>query len=140
MKRITAGLLAFVAIGLLASACDDEGSFRERRLGGYGGGNNPQCGQYTTCGTCTPALGCGWCFVNAQTGVCLDSTADCPSNAEGWTWDPPGCSGGAEAGVTRDGSVLADASVGGNGDATSGGGNDASPASDAGSDAQADGD
>ena len=136
MKRITAGLLALLAVGLLASACDDQGSWHERGMGGYGGGN-PHCGQYTTCDTCTPALGCGWCFVNAQTGVCLDITADCPTNAEGWTWDPPGCHGGAEAGATSDGStVLADASVRGDAATTI----DASVPPDASTDAQASGD
>jgi hypothetical protein len=46
---------------------------------------------YVTCGSCTPVLGCGWCF-NAAGGTCAPDPDSCTNASEfTWTWDPPGC-------------------------------------------------
>ncbi|MFO0674769.1 MAG: hypothetical protein U0235_34995 [Polyangiaceae bacterium] len=50
-----------------------------------------------SCGTCTPVLGCGFCFT-AGGGVCVDDPAACPRGSSGFTWEPSGCPG-ADAGV-----------------------------------------
>jgi hypothetical protein len=106
MKRLLAGVVSAVVLALFAGACDDS----PRYSYGYGGGrmsSNAQCGQYSTCGTCTPALGCGWCITGAGAGLCVDDPGDCPAATTlGWTWDAVGCRGGAS-----DASVLADARV-----------------------------
>jgi hypothetical protein len=110
MKRLFAGLTSLVLLAFVAGAgaCDDGPRRHEMRGGGYG---NPQCGQYATCGTCTPALGCGWCMTGASagasSGLCVDDPGDCPAATTlGWTWEPTGCHAG-----TSDASVLAEASV-----------------------------
>ena len=107
MKRLLAGAISAVLLALVAGACDD--SPRYDHGYGYGGrmSGSPQCGQYASCGTCTPALGCGWCITGAGSGLCVDDPGDCPAASTiGWTWDPVGCRGGAS-----DASVLADARV-----------------------------
>ena len=106
MKRLFAFAVSALLLAFVAGACDDE----TRRFDmGYGPrmGGNPQCGQYATCGTCTPALGCGWCFTGGANGLCVDDPGNCPvATTVGWTWEPVGCHGGSDA------SVLADASIG----------------------------
>src|SRR5512140_192389 len=104
MKRVFATLITATLLALIAGACDDEPRHRDY---GYGYGN-PHCGQYATCGACTPALGCGWCMTGGSAGLCVDDPGNCPAaTTVGWTWDPVGCHAG-----TSDASVLADASVG----------------------------
>jgi hypothetical protein len=116
MSRRIAVVLASVAstFVLTTSACDDDQDARHERLGG-------SCHEQTTCGACTPIVGCGWCFASPGRGAgfCADGPDDCPPDATGWTWDPPGCTGEADggalgdAGNAGDGShVFADASVG----------------------------
>ena len=72
MKRLLAGAISAVLLALVAGACDD--SPRYDHGYGYGGrmSGSPQCGQYASCGTCTPALGCGWCITGAGSGLCVD--------------------------------------------------------------------
>ncbi len=118
MKRLVVGALPvlLLALGLLG-ACDDA---PRHYPGGGGGGTahgSPHCGQYASCGTCTPALGCGWCATGATTGgpggLCVDDPGDCPAaTTVGWTWEPVGCHAG-----TSDAAVLADARVGTHADA-----------------------
>jgi hypothetical protein len=118
MKRLLVGLLSGTAIAVLVAACDDGPRGYES---GYGGGD-PRCGQYATCGTCTPALGCGWCMTGGANGFCVDSPGDCPPSTVGWTWEPVGCH------VVGDASVLAEASVGGDASAPTDAGRDAADA------------
>jgi hypothetical protein len=131
MKRTLSIAIVLGLVAVVASACDD-GMTDDGYGSGYGYGySNASCRAQTTCGTCTPVVGCGWCFIGSSTGVCVDGPDDCPSNSTGWTWDPPGCTTGGDAGhdaATEGGPhVVADASVG-NPDASDAGdeaGNDA---------------
>jgi hypothetical protein len=97
MDALRHGLAATLVGGLIAlliGACDD---------GEYGydqGARNVACGQFTSCDTCTPIMGCGWCYTGNGTGTCTDGPQDCsPEPGGGWTWDPSGCRVGAEAGT-----------------------------------------
>lgn len=81
---------SLIAVSL--AACSDSSS------GGYyapasGGGGGSYCSQYTTCGTCTPVQGCGWCFTTT-TGQCVSDPDQCASLPEfTWAWNPSGCPG-----------------------------------------------
>ena len=58
------------------------------------------CNQYTSCASCTPVLGCGWCDKNDGTGMCAEDPNDCAtSSVFRWTWDSSGCRVVADAGV-----------------------------------------
>jgi hypothetical protein len=61
------------------------------------------CGQFTSCATCTPVLGCGWCSMGSK-GACVDQPNACASAANFyWTWELDGCPGAADAGAAGDG-------------------------------------
>jgi hypothetical protein len=73
-------------IGLLA--CETSST------GWYTGSANgyATCAQATTCTTCTPIVGCGWCQMPDGTGKCVADPNDCESaKIFAWTWDPGGC-------------------------------------------------
>jgi Plexin repeat len=98
MKRTLAAALLVLGIAVPVAACngDDSGSSGVAYSGGSGYGGD--CSGYTTCGSCTPVEGCGWCF-NATSGVCTTDPDQCSSNSEfTWTWDLTGCPG-ADASV-----------------------------------------
>jgi len=64
------------------------------------------CGQFTSCDTCTPILGCGWCSAGSK-GACVDQPNACAGAASfTWTWELDGCpgagavDGGLDAGAT----------------------------------------
>ncbi len=86
------------------AACDDG------RWGYYGYGYGPNrpyiCSQYSSCGSCTPTRGCGWCSFKGG-GVCASDPDECGVNQFTWTWDPSGC--GAVDGTSQDGGVSTDA-------------------------------
>jgi hypothetical protein len=98
-SRTFTALLLACAVAVPLAACGDDSADSSYAYGGGGGsssgGTYGDCSQYTSCGTCTPVDGCGWCF-NATSGVC---TTD-PDNCLGadvseftWTWEPTGCPG-----------------------------------------------
>jgi hypothetical protein len=79
-------------VGLVA--CESS-SFRadleERHAGG-------SCRRATSCATCTPILGCGWCQLPDGTGRCVDDPNDCADEKVfTWNWDPAGCRTPADA-------------------------------------------
>ncbi len=88
MNRTYAATSLATAIALVLGACGDDNS------GGYsyGYGSATSCAQYTTCGTCTPVSGCGWCF-DSKGGVCTTDPNECAQVVSEftWTWDPSGC-------------------------------------------------
>jgi hypothetical protein len=50
------------------------------------------CREYTTCGRCTPVLGCGWCGNTTNSGGYCRSDPDlCPGSSFTWTWESSGC-------------------------------------------------
>jgi hypothetical protein len=87
MNRTYAAMILATAVALPLGACsgDDSGGY-------YDYGPPVGCGQYTTCGACTPVPGCGWCF-NATGGVCTTDPHACAqvTSEFTWTWDPSGC-------------------------------------------------
>jgi hypothetical protein len=102
MKRTATCALASCAIALLVGACDDQRGHHESY------GVDP-CQTFSTCGTCTPIDGCGWCF-SSGSGACLSSPDECATAYDGpviWTWDLGGCADIVVASPT----VAADASV-----------------------------
>ncbi len=113
LRHVLTGALALVAVALAIGACDD-GQYGYD----YGYGPNVACGQFTSCDTCTPIQGCGWCYTGNGTGTCTDGPQDCSMEpGGGWTWDPSGCRVGAEAGTSGPGPDAA-AARDGEGDAT----------------------
>jgi hypothetical protein len=90
MQRTYAAILLATAIALPLGACGDDSSGGG---GSYAGGGDPYgCQQFTTCGACTPELGCGWCF-HGTSGVCTSDPDQCAQVVSEftWTWDPSGC-------------------------------------------------
>jgi hypothetical protein len=60
------------------------------------------CQRHTTCGSCTPVLGCGWCTI-ADKGLCVADPDQCAAApAFQWTWELSGCP------PVPDGSAAAD--------------------------------
>jgi hypothetical protein len=83
----TALLSSMIAVTLGACGDNDDAAYS----GGGGGGYAAMCSAYTTCGSCTPVDGCGWCFSGAN-GACAPDPDSCTSATEfTWTWDPSGC-------------------------------------------------
>ena len=90
------------AFALLPAACFDDGGYDT------GPSYSPvYCGQFTSCNTCTPVLGCGWCSMGTK-GACVDQPNAC-ANVDNfyWTWELDGCpwtggaaDGGQDAGAT----------------------------------------
>jgi hypothetical protein len=85
-------ILALAIVGSLAAAvlgaCGDDSSGYYYSGGGYSGDS---CNGYTTCGSCTPVSGCGWCF-NRAGGMCAASPDECSNVTEfTWTWNASGC-------------------------------------------------
>jgi hypothetical protein len=63
---------------------------------GCGDGNEDPCRRYTSCGTCTPTQGCGWCD-----GACASGTSSGPFYGRcggSWSWTPAQCTGGGGGG------------------------------------------
>src|SRR5579883_2723767 len=96
MKRAFTGMIAAAAVVVAVGACGDDSA---SSWSGAGPAYNVDCGQYSSCGTCTPVVGCGWCFAASGTGFCASTPAACPGAPARWTWDPPGCHVAADAGV-----------------------------------------
>jgi hypothetical protein len=86
--------------------------------GGPAGGYSDPCQQFTSCGTCTPVLGCGWCWSGSK-GTCVSEPNEC-ANAPTfeWTWESAGCPAG-DAGATPDGGAKGDAGTTSDAGATS---------------------
>ena len=105
VKRALVGLLV-----LLATACIDAGN-------GGGGGNYSygpvDCRRFTSCDTCTPVLGCGWCQMGTK-GACVDQPNACAGVSNFyWTWELSGCPpapGGDAGGGAQSGGTPPDAS------------------------------
>jgi hypothetical protein len=93
VKKIVAAAMAAAAIALGACESDPGDSG-----GGYGYYRDG-CGQFASCGTCTPVNGCGWCFDSDGNGLCAASPDECATPAFSWTWNPSGCRVPAAAGT-----------------------------------------
>lgn len=84
-KMLAAGIALAVAVSL--GACDDgwQGppyySYPYQRV---------LCEQFTTCESCTPVLGCGWCSSSAGSG-CVRDPDRCGTESFNFTWNIEGC-------------------------------------------------
>lgn len=85
VKRAGMALL----FALLLPACFDDSGY----YSGPSSSGPVYCGQFTSCDTCTPVLGCGWCQAGTK-GACTDQPNAC-ANASSfyWTWELDGCPG-----------------------------------------------
>jgi hypothetical protein len=102
--------LAFLVAEVGCFSPDDGG-------GGYGAAprsrHDERCSRLTTCGTCTPVLGCGWCW-SGDKGLCADQPNDCAAEMSfDWTWEASGCpaegdGGASDAGTTPDAGTAPD--------------------------------
>jgi hypothetical protein len=93
MNRSFAGAILASFAALAVGACDSAASGGGASYAGSSssGGGGAFCGAYTTCGSCTPVSGCGWCF-NTAGGTCATDPDQCSTLKEfTWTWDPSGC-------------------------------------------------
>lgn len=86
MNRFLGAFLLAGTVAVAAGACDDSSA------GDYSGGGGDDCTAYTSCDTCTPVQGCGWCF-NGSGGVCASSPDECAAATSEftWTWNQSGC-------------------------------------------------
>jgi hypothetical protein len=97
-KRIIATALAAVVGGLAGSAC--EGHHHHEK--GERDRLEDACRQLTSCQTCTPVSGCGWCQTGVDEGTCAADPDECSGAAAfSWTWNPSACV------VTPDGAAPA---------------------------------
>jgi hypothetical protein len=121
MQRLFfASLVSLVSLG--AAACDWGHHHAVRVV--------DPCLSATSCGTCTPRPGCGWCASSAG-GRCLSQPNECSGAQFTWTWEPAACTG---SGLSGDGGQSArDAGWTSGSDAADG------PTSDATADASSDG-
>jgi hypothetical protein len=104
MKRFVAVILAAAGVATTVGACDDGNDYLLPPT-------RASCSEATTCGSCTPLLGCGFCFTK-NGGFCTDSPGDCPHASSAWTWDPSGCREHDRDDDGPDAHVLADAGIG----------------------------
>jgi hypothetical protein len=95
-SRLLAALLAASVIVVTAAACD------EGTVDGYYDRGRDPCGQYASCGACTPVLGCGWCTTGVGQGLCASDPDECASAPSfSWTWNASGCFAPADAGIVE---------------------------------------
>jgi hypothetical protein len=91
MKLRALGGLLFAGVAAASiGACDD--SFWNGYSSDTWDPNYDPCARYTTCGACTPVIGCGWCATNDHFGTCRSSPSTCPWSDFNWSWQPNGCS------------------------------------------------
>jgi hypothetical protein len=77
--------IAIPAVVLCACSSDDER---------YEHSHRPRyavdCSEFTSCGTCTPVLGCGWCQFEDGSGRCASGPSRCGETFR-WNWEPEAC-------------------------------------------------
>jgi len=93
MNRFLTGFTMHASLAAVVIACTGDEQI-------YGNPNIDPCSAYTTCGICTPVLGCGWCAAPGDHGACSSDPDTCAP--ESWTWNPSGCAGPAEPGLAPD--------------------------------------
>ncbi|HVU51400.1 MAG TPA: hypothetical protein VHL80_11970 [Polyangia bacterium] len=91
-------LASIVAAVCLVSCTDTSG-------GDYGpppgaGGERPHCERFTSCATCTPVLGCGWCQ-SGDKGLCTSAPNRCADAVSfSWTWELAYCPAAPDGGTS----------------------------------------
>jgi hypothetical protein len=95
MNRLLGAALLASTVAVALAACGDDSSDVGYAYGAGGSSSSggATCSAYTTCGSCTPVSGCGWCFTESG-GACATDSDSCGDASEfTWTWDPSGCPG-----------------------------------------------
>lgn len=84
---VASGLLFGLLFGLGACSSDEEhhGGRRSRQQPA------PTCAAQTSCGSCTPILGCGWCQYEDGTGSCATGPDACRDLSFRWNWETVDC-------------------------------------------------
>jgi hypothetical protein len=104
-RRFFVGLLFCGASAAFAAACDG-GRWGYDYVYPYGPGRAHVCSQFTSCGSCTPVEGCGWCAFQGG-GACVSDPDFCGANQFSFTWEPKGCA--AFGPQTEGGAAASDA-------------------------------
>lgn len=112
-RRFFVGFLLCGATAALVAGCD-EGRWGYDYVYPHGPGRAHICSQFTSCGSCTPVEGCGWCAFE-KGGACVSDPYFCGVSQFSFTPDPSGCAavgGGVKevGGATSDASLPMDAS------------------------------
>lgn len=90
MTRLLAAVLLASTIEVTLGACGENSADSGYAYGGSGVSSS-MCSAQTTCASCTPVLGCGWCF-SGGAGSCAPDPDSCSDASEfTWTWNPSGC-------------------------------------------------
>jgi hypothetical protein len=109
--RFLPATLLGLAIAVAVGACGDDSSNVGYAYGAGGSSYASTCSQYTTCGSCTPVAGCGWCF-DLGGGSCATDPDSCGDASEfTWTWEPSGCPGVDASVVPPDAAAWPEAST-----------------------------
>lgn len=98
MNRLAVGTLVGAILSSVGGCgpADDSSYSYSGYAGNYG---VPDCSQYTSCATCTPLVGCGWCAYPDGTGTCASGPDNCTTE---WIWEPNFCSPASDAGGAPD--------------------------------------
>ena len=98
--HVITSVLVPVLLSALAGCFAPDGDGGSRSFEPSGSEGSP-CRRFTTCGSCTPVLGCGWCS-SGDKGMCADQPNECAGAMSfAWTWESSGCP--ADAGSASDG-------------------------------------
>jgi hypothetical protein len=90
-------LFASMVAALCLASCWDSTDDAYGPPPGSGDGR-PHCERFTSCATCTPALGCGWCQ-SGDKGLCTSEPNRCSDAVSfSWTWELAYCPAEADAG------------------------------------------
>jgi hypothetical protein len=112
-RRGVVVIVVAAVVGL--AACESSSDWSGGQGYARGRGGPGLCREATSCASCTPIVGCGWCQLPDGTGRCVDDPNDCSDETVfSWTWDPSGCRVPIEAGavtVGGGGSAVPDGSA-----------------------------
>jgi hypothetical protein len=91
MRRLSAETL-FCTVTVLLAACGSRHADTRHS-------SDDGCHQFASCATCTPVVGCGWCYQSDGTGLCAAGPDECATSSFDWTWEATGCRVTSDAAV-----------------------------------------
>jgi hypothetical protein len=96
-RSLTSLVAAFWVAAFCLASCLDGSAGNYGPAPGSGGGR-AHCERYTSCATCTPVLGCGWCQSGGK-GMCASEPNRCDdAQTFSWTWELAYCPAEPDAG------------------------------------------
>ncbi|HEY2731070.1 MAG TPA: hypothetical protein VGK52_14095 [Polyangia bacterium] len=105
--------MKFLFLAALAGAFCSSSCFSSD-YGPPAGGYDPRfgCAQFSSCATCTPVLGCGWCQAGSK-GLCAPDPDSCSRVASfSWTWDLAFCPAELDAGLAASADAARESATG----------------------------